>query len=69
MVPHCTHFLIKETLQTSHTKSLRCVKFSHNGQSLAVTSFDSHISVFIKAEQGYEELQVLEGPENEVSES
>jgi len=37
----------QETLHTQHTKSLRCVKFSHSGQSLAVASFDSHLSIMI----------------------
>jgi WD40 repeat protein len=57
--PACSTFFIQDRLSTEHTKSLRCVRFNHNGKSIAVASFDSTITIFILAEDGYEELTTL----------
>lgn len=64
--PHEQKYKKLLTLKTEHTKTIRTVKFSHQGDKLVVGSFDATCSVWVYngESQEYETLAVLEGHEN-----
>ncbi|GMT00869.1 hypothetical protein PENTCL1PPCAC_23043 [Pristionchus entomophagus] len=54
-------------LDSSHSRAIRSVCFSHDGKFLASASFDSTIVIYEKGEDGeFEETNKLEGHESEV---
>lgn len=56
------------TILTDHSKTIRCVKFSHKGDKIAIGSFDASISVWVYNGESsdYEHISTLEGHEHEV---
>lgn len=55
-----------QTLKTEHTKTLSHLKFSFDETFLAVASFDGTISVWHRIDEEYQQIQLIEGHENEV---
>eukprot|EP01080_Neovahlkampfia_damariscottae_P004252 gene4252-7589_t len=55
-----------DTIESKHTKTIRCLEWSPNGKYLALGSFDSFITIWKKTSSSMEFVTKLEGHENEV---
>ncbi|CAD6184427.1 unnamed protein product [Caenorhabditis auriculariae] len=60
------HLDCRTTLDDSHTRTIRCVNFSHCGKLLASSSFDASIVIYQQEDGDYSEVNKLEGHESEV---
>ncbi|KAK8815120.1 hypothetical protein WA556_007154, partial [Blastocystis sp. ATCC 50177/Nand II] len=59
-------WVLKETLDGLHSKSIRSCEMSPDGKYIAAASFDSNISVYRKENEEWKLFTMLEGHVNEV---
>jgi cytosolic iron-sulfur protein assembly protein CIAO1 len=57
----------KATLDGQHTRTIRSVAWSPDGNLLASAGFDSHLCLWLKKPNEFECVAVMDGHENEVS--
>jgi FOG: WD40 repeat len=57
---------MKSTLSDQHTRTIRSVGWSPDGELLASAGFDSQLNIWLKKEDNFECVAAMEGHENEV---